>query len=88
VSSSIRFDSNATCASGLPVSVAEAPYFEMISFLTDGCNAIWCSFYFHEGLGVIHEGSIARLLCGQGYQRHLVSRNQLLLVEIYAGKSS
>jgi hypothetical protein len=65
VSSSIRFDSNATCASGLPVSVAEAPYFEMISFLTDGCNAIWCSLYFHEGLGVIHEGSIARLLWGK-----------------------
>ena len=37
----------------------------MISFLTDGCNAIWCSLYFHEGLGVIHEGSIARLLWGK-----------------------
>jgi hypothetical protein len=38
--SSIRRESKATCASGLPVSVADEPYFAMISFFTSGVNAI------------------------------------------------
>ena len=44
--SSIRRDNKATCASGLPVSVADEPYFAMISFFTSGVNAI--SFPFHS----------------------------------------
>ena len=38
--SSIRRESKATCASGLPVSVADEPYFVMISFFTAGVKAI------------------------------------------------
>jgi hypothetical protein len=46
--SSIRRDNKATCASGLPVSVADEPYFAMISFFTSGVNAM--SFPFHFSL--------------------------------------
>ena len=38
--SSIRRDNKATCASGLPVSVADEPYFAIISFYTSGVKAI------------------------------------------------
>ena len=43
--SSMRRDNKATCASGLPVSVADEPYFAMISFFTSGVNDM--SFPFH-----------------------------------------